>query len=103
MKWTKYIESHRFDDGTPVLDGKYWKVWRKAKAKMAHKRDPSNVVVVGIVGASQVPSDMKKGFKAKITQKLKAIQAELKKQKKALIVVSGGARGVDSFAVEIAE
>ena len=103
MKWTKYIENHRFDDGTPVLDSKYWKVWRKAKAKMAHKRDPNNVVVVGIVGASQVPSDMKKGFKAKITQKLKAIQAELKKQKKALIVVSGGARGVDSFAVEIAE
>jgi len=103
MKWTKYVETHRFDDGTPVLDGGYWKVWRKAKAKMAHKRNPNNVVVVGIVGASQIPSDMKKGFKARITQKLKSIQAELKKQKKAMIVVSGGARGVDSFAVEIAE
>lgn len=102
-KWTQFVENHRFDDGTPVLESGYWKVWRKAKAKMAHKRDPNNVVVVGIVGASQIPSDMKKGFKARITQKLKSIQAELKKQKKAMIVVSGGARGVDSFAVEIAE
>lgn len=104
--WRKYVNATKWQSNTDLeLDSTYWKHWSEMTRQLTktsckfgeHEHRP---IIIGIVGASKIPSSMKARFKADIEETLKDLQQQIGKS---MIVLSGGARGVDEFSVQIAK
>lgn len=110
--WYEYWKANEWNDNENLkLDSKYWQNWAAVTQALtgetitpqppAERDNKQRPVVIGIVGMStKLPSEMKTPFKNAIEEQLKGLHKELGKR---MIVISGGARGVDQFAIEIAK